>query len=262
MTEIDGSPEQKVLQKANKYKWLLLGLGAILVLGQFAGLIMAGVEALSALIITAAVITGLVYFMPVLAMKAANLRLKAITGEAERNPIETLRNDYVYRQNQLQQADDSIQEFDTEIRNYDSQCQEFKRQYPEEADSFIEISLAMHNGLAEMKQEQAVARAAVAELSQRIKKAEAIYKMALAAQRVTAFSKTSEEKVFADIKQQVAFDAVRSQLNRSFAALDRAMAKRTELTSKASVPALPASSSAPLPEATRTYEAVPVRRAR
>lgn len=238
MTDTPQSPEQQLLQKAGKYKWVLFGIGTIVVAGQFAGLILAGIEATIALVATLIVGGALVYFAPVFAMKAANLRMKAIVGEAEKNPIETLRNDYIFRTQQLQQADDSIAEFITEIRNYDDQCRDFKQQYPEEAESFEEISTAMHAGLKEMKEEQAQARVAVQDLSQKIKKAEAIYKMSLAAQRVTSFSHDSEQKVFADIKQQVAFDAVRSQLNRSFAALDRAMAKRTELSQKAGQPQL------------------------
>jgi|SRR5271157_1752164 len=266
-TESNLTPEQQLLAKANKYKWVLLGIGAVLLAGELSGLIIAGAEALVILGATVISGAGLIYFLPAIAMKAANVRMKMIVGEAEKNPIETLQNDYVYRQNQLQQADDSIQEFDTEIRNYDDQCREFKQQYPEEAENFEEISQEMHSGLKEMKTEQAAARAVVADLAQKIKKATAIYKMSLAAQRVTSFSKTSEEKVFADIKQQVAFDAVRSQLNRSFAALDRAMAKRTELSQRASLPttqqaALPAPKSTPVLDAVVEDARVPVARTR
>lgn len=234
------SPEEQLAAKVKKYKWPLLGVAAVLVAGEFGGLIISGVEALFALAAAGVTAAVCVYFLPVITFKLANARMKMIVGEAEHNPIETLRNDYIYRQNQLQRADDSIQEFEMEIRNYDDQCREFKEQYPDEAENFLEISQAMHDGLREMKSEQAIARAAVADLAQKIKKAEAIYKMSLAAQRVTSLSRDSQEKVFADIKQQVAFDAVRSQLNRSFAALDRAMAKRTELSQRAAAPALPA----------------------
>lgn len=257
---MDLSPEQQLLAKASKYKWVLLGIGTILVAGEFAGLIISGVEAVLAL--GATVIGGgaVVYFTPVIAMKAANARMKMLVGEAEKNPIETLQNDFIFRNKQLQTADDSITDFDTEIRSYDDQMRDFKQQYPEEADSFEEISTEMHAGLKEMKAEQAVARAAVSDLAQKIKKAQAIWKMSLAAQRVTSFSKTSEAKVFADIKQQVAFDAVRSQLNHSFAALDRAMAKRTELSARAASPALPTGNTQTVPATFTTNEAVPVAR--
>jgi predicted nucleic acid-binding Zn-ribbon protein len=256
--DVQLSPEQQLLQKANKYKWVLFGIGAVVVAGNFAGLLISGVEAIFAVGATVAVSAATVYFTPVIAMKAANTRMKMLVGEAEKNPILTLKNDYIFRQNQLQLADDSIQEFDTEIRNYDDQCREFKEQYPDEAANFEEISTSMHGGLKEMKSEQSQARSVVADLSQKIKKAEAIYKMSLAAQRVTSFSRESQEKVFADIKQQVAFDSVRSQLNRSFAALDRAMAKRTELSARAAAPALSSGN----PATVQTIEPAPVRRSK
>lgn len=235
----DMTPEQQLLARANKYKWVLLGIGAVLLAGSFAGLIISGVEAILALAGVGIAGAATVYFLPVVAMKAANVRMKMLVGEAEANPIETLKNDYIYRNKQLQAADDTIEEFITEIRNYDDQMRDFNKDYPDEADSFKEISVEMHAGLEEMKTEQANSRLVVEDLSKKIKKAEAIYKMSLAAQRVSSFSKISEQRVFADIKQQVAFDAVRSQLNRSFASLDRAMARRTELSSRMS--ALPGS---------------------
>lgn len=219
----------KLQALATKYKWLLGGLAALLV-APFTGYILYGLLGILGLIATAAVILTAGFMAPAFAFKLANLRMKAIMAEANANPIETLKNDYLFRTRQLQEADDGIEDFQTEIANYDDQMREFSKQYPDEVGNFKEISTAMHNGLVEMKQEQAEARKAVAELERQIDKAEAIYKMALAAERVTSFSKNTEAKVFADIKQKVAFDAVRSKLNKSFASLDRAMAKRTELS--------------------------------
>jgi hypothetical protein len=173
---------------------------------------------------------------PWFAFKVANWRMKLITAEAEENPIETLRNDYLYRSQQVEKADEGITEFETEIRNYDDQMQDFSRDYPEDAGNFKQISLAMHAGLEEMKTEEAEARKALAVLEKKIERAVAFYKMALAARKVTALSRKSQTEVFADIKQKVAFDSVRSQLNQSFASLDRAMAKRIELRKQAELP--------------------------
>ena len=76
--------------------------------------------------------------------------------------------------------------------------------------------------------EQAQARRDLYEFEQAIKKAKMLYKMALAAQRVTALSKSAEERVLENIKTEIAFDSVRSNLNRSFARLNTAMARRKE----------------------------------
>jgi len=50
----------------------------------------------------------------------------------------------------------------------------------------------------------------------------------LAAQKVVKMSKSAEAQVFAKIKEQVAFDAVRTQLNRSFANLNLALERRED----------------------------------
>lgn len=76
--------------------------------------------------------------------------------------------------------------------------------------------------------EQAQARRDLHEFEQAIKKAKMLYKMALAAQRVTALSKSAEERVLENIKTEIAFDSIRSNLNRSFARLNTAMARRQE----------------------------------
>ena len=86
----------------------------------------------------------------------------------------------------------------------------------------------MRTALDDMKKQQVIARDALTKFSLKIKEAEAIYKMSLAAQKVVKLSKSAEAQVFAQIKEQVAFDAVRTQLNRSFAELNRAVERRSE----------------------------------
>jgi hypothetical protein len=227
------SADPRVLEKAAKYKWLLFPLGAALALGPVAGLIIAGVQAIIWLGAFALGAYTVVYYTPVLAMKLANWRLKALLSEAANNPILTLKNEYATRVQQLQAADNEIVDFSSEVRTYDDQLRDFKRQYPDEADSFQEVSDKMHVGLKDMTDEQGIARAALQDLKGRINKAEAIYNMALAAEKVSQLSQDTEGRVFSEIKQKVAFDAVRASLNHSFAALDRAVAKRQELTTKA-----------------------------
>jgi len=86
----------------------------------------------------------------------------------------------------------------------------------------------MHEALAGMKTEQSAARAQLNDFERKIAKAKAIYKMSVAAQNVVKLSRSAEAEVFAKIKEQVAFDAVRSQLNRSFANLNLALERRAD----------------------------------
>jgi hypothetical protein len=185
-----------------------------------------GILGLLAFGVAAGVGLALLKLTPWFSMKVSNLVMKLIIREAETNPIETLENLHIEKTEELHKADEAIVEFETEIRNYDDQRKEFQKQYPEEAASFTEISEKMHEALKLQKAEQETARTKLADLAQRIDKARAIYKMSLAAQRVTELSNSAAAKVYQEIKQKIAFESVQSELNSSFASLNMALNKR------------------------------------
>jgi hypothetical protein len=192
------------------------------------------VKGLVGLIVAVLLGYSVIQFAPVVALWLANLRLKALVGEVSRNPIETMQNLYLEKAAALDTAEQRIVAFQAEIANFDENIVEFKRQYPDDAGSYEEISSKMKAGLRAMKQAQTEARAALADLKERIKKAEMIFNMAKAAQSVTALSRQGERAVFQDIESQVAFGAVQRKLNVSLASLDAALSQRIER------PALPA----------------------
>lgn len=211
-------------------KWGI-GLAGAVVISPFVFLAVKGIVGLA---IAVAVGMTVIQLAPVFSMKLANWKMKLIIGEAEKNPIETMQNLFVEKSEELQRADQNIVDFETEIGNFDDQLQVFKQQYPAEAETHQTLSERMHEALVEMKREQSAARRELQNFEQQIRKAKAIYKMALAAQKVVKLSRSAEAQVFAQIKEQVAFDAVRTQLNRSFANLNLALEKRADAR-----PALP-----------------------
>ena len=205
-------------------KWGLGFIGCVLI----APLAFMALEGVVALVAFVAIAFASIQFAPVFALKIANARVKALVNEVEKNPIETMQNLYIDRNKELVQADEHIRDFETEIRNFDDQLGGFKQQYPDEADTYQDLSGKMHEALANMKQEQTQARRDLKELDTRIIKAKAIYKMALAAQKVTQLSQSAEAQVFAQIREQVAFDSVRTQLNKSFSSLNLALERRND----------------------------------
>lgn len=218
--------------KIEKTKKVILYVLAIPALAITSGVIYLALKAalgLLALGVTAGVGVVMIRLAPWASEKLANLVMKLRVKEAAENPIETMRSIQIEKSEELRAADVAIVEFETEVRNYEDEARTFAQQYPEEADAFNEIGQKMREGLAQQKEEQANARAQLADLEVRIAKGEAIYKMALAAQRVTAFSKSAEAKVFQQIREKVAFDAVRSSLNQSFASLNMALAQRKNI---------------------------------
>jgi chromosome segregation ATPase len=222
MAEIE---EEKL---ATKYKWLIGGAAAFLI----APVIFMVVKGIVGLVIAGAVGFTVTQLAPVFALKMANWKLRLIRDEVEANPIETLQNLLVEKTNLLTSVDTQITEFDTEIRNFKDQLKSFAEQYPDEAVDYEELHSTMKDALQDMKSEQAAARGELANLEQQIAKAEAILKMSLAAQKVTKLSKAAESQVYADIKKKIAFDKVRSQLNKTFASLDRSLDRRREVTMK------------------------------
>jgi hypothetical protein len=217
----------KKIKLDNKWKLILGGLG-ILVLAPLTSTLLWGVLGMLAVIVGAIIGVTAIAFAPVFSMKLANAKIKAITAEAEKNPIETMIAIDIARTKELAEKDQHLEDWETELANFDDDVIDVKKQYPDEADKYERISATMHEALEGARKEQVLARQNLYEFEQAIKKAKMLYKMALAAQRVTSFSKSAEEKVLENIKTEVAFDSVRSNLNRSFARLNTAMARRQE----------------------------------
>lgn len=236
MSDVDNDVRREKIATIAKY---VIGIGALAVL---APIIFTALQGLIALIAFGVIGLAAINFAPVLAYKLANWKMKAIVADAKANPIETMQNLFVDKTKELETADNNITEFDTEVRNYDDQLGGFKQDYPEEASTYQSISDKMHQALADMYENQKEARHALQDFAAKIKKAKAIYQMALAAQKVLTLSKSAESQVFAQIREQVAFDTVRSQLNSSFAKLNMAVEKRAEARALtvATQPAAPA----------------------
>lgn len=205
-------------------KWIF-GLAGAAIISPIIFLVVKGLVGLAIAFVVGIFI---IQFAPVVSLKIANLKMKALVSEVEANPIETMKNLLIEKTDELDKADQNIVEFETEIANFDDEVKSFSKQYPDEAPTYKTISEKMHDGLNLMQENQEDARGKLQDLDSRIQKAEAIYKMSLAAARVASFNKAAQAKVFQDIKEKVAFDTVRTELNRSFASLNMSLSKRTE----------------------------------
>lgn len=227
---MDSDQKKQRLTTALKWGLGIVGLAVItpvvfLALKAALGLLALGVAGVAGV--------AFIRLMPVMSMKLSNTVIKLIVREAEANPIETMENLKIEKLGELQKADNAIIEFEASVRNYDDDTRQFTKDYPDEAAAYQEISSKMHEALKLQTQQQDGARLKLNDLALRIEKARAIYKMALSAQRVTQLSKSAEAKVFQDIKEKIAFESVRMELNRSFASLNMAISQQK------AVPALP-----------------------
>lgn len=207
---------------ATAAKWIIVIAVAVGV----SPIVFLAVKGLLGLALAAGIGFTIIQLAPVFSAKIANLSMKLLVAEAAANPIETMRNLYVEKSEDLERASRDIEVFETEIRNFDDQVGTFKREYPDEAAKYDELSEQMHVALTDMKRELTEARKELQAFSQQIKKGEAIYRMALAANKVSRLSRSAEAKIYAQIKEQVALDSVRTQLNRAFSGLNAALERR------------------------------------
>lgn len=219
------SDTDTVLKLANKYKWIIGGLAAILMVP--AAMILQNVIQLA---IAGFVLLVTVQLAPALSFKLANWRLKIITQDIQENPIETMRNMYLINAQKIEDAETQIVEFDGEVRSFGVRVEKFKKVYPEDASTFVEVYDKMVKYRDEMLVEQRHAVKDLEFLDAQIEKANAIWEMTLAAQKVTELSGAAANKAFDHIKQTIALDSVTNRLNTTFAALDSALRKRSDAT--------------------------------
>lgn len=219
---MDSDLKRKRIETA--VKWAAGLIGAVVI----SPFVFLAVKGIIGLVLAAAIGLLAINFAPVFGVWVANLALKALISAVEANPIETMLNLFSEKSAELSQADANITDFETEVRNYDDQVETFKQQYPAEAESYADIATKMREALVDMKQDQTLARVALKDFDQKIKKAKAIYKMACAAERVVELSGSMQADTFQKIKTEVAFESVQRQLNKSFAQLSTSVERRRD----------------------------------
>ena len=170
---------------------------------------------------------------PVVALKLANYKYRALDAErvehlekvqaaAAENPIETIQLSYNGRVNDAAKFADSITEFRTEIKNYEGTVKEFEAEYPDDAKAGREQLAFMRENLKERENRYAAVQAELANLAATIKKMRALWKLALATQRMNKLAGMNTGDEFARIKNEAAVDSVMSNLNKAFAQMETA----------------------------------------
>lgn len=193
------------------------------VVGPYAWLALEGIIAIGAFIGTAAVAWAVA---PMLATMIANWRIKLLVDEAERNPIETLQNDLIESQTEYDTQDTAIEAFETEYGTVSDLVEDLKKTDPEDVASYIAIRDEMANSLEVLRGEQSSFKAVILEMKKAVDKARRIYKVANAINKALEKSATAQQAVFREIKQQVAFDTVRGNMNKARARLRSAVERR------------------------------------
>lgn len=208
---------------ASKVKIGLAALAALLV----SPVIFLIIKGLVGLAIAAVVGLGIISFAPVVAMKFANWKLKAIKAEAAANPVETMQNVYSEKEQAVNGYAQRIEDFATEVMNFESKLAGFRTEFPAEAPRFDATHRAMLK-LLELRRARLVeARGELKRFAGEIRKADAIWKMGQAAQSMTKAAGMTEDDFMQRIKTETAIESVQANLNRAFAQLESALAEET-----------------------------------
>lgn len=209
-------------------KYSQYGMWALVAIGCYLTAPMAMVALEGLLLWGAFAAVGLVAwtFIPVLADLVANWKMQAIIAIAEANPIATMQNLYADKQEELIKAEDAIRDFDTELGNFRDQVKSVREEFPDDVHTYVEIQVRMEEALKAMRQEQEYAAVELGEFKKKIRKAEVLFNMAKAANKMLEKSASAQEQVYAEIKEAVSFNKVRNDLNRAFANLNSAVERR------------------------------------
>lgn len=226
--------KQGIGKKAGFIKWggaalLLVLLGPAILTGALAGV--AGV-------IAAIIGLVLVHWLPVISLKIsnraaeakiaeANRHIQALKTEAARNPIETLQREQKQKHVELDREAAGIQDFDREVENLRDTVQQegsriksaSGRKKGEEVLRAMELKLQYRRAAFKRAQEKLEAYDA------KVEEAEALWRVALAAQRADAASGENNQDVFRKIMEDTAFHSVASEVNMAMAGLRTSIMK-------------------------------------
>lgn len=204
-------------------KWGLGIAAAVLI----SPVIFLAVQGLIGLALAGIVGLAIINFAPVLGMKFANWKLKAIKAEAARNPVETMQAVYAEKAAALKSYLDRIEAFAGEVLTFSDKLDGFKAQFPGDAGKFEATLKAMQQLLQRRRERYSESKRKLAEFDGEIRKADAIWKMGLAAQAMTKAAGMTDDDFMQRIKTETAIDAVQTSLNRAMAELETSLLEET-----------------------------------
>lgn len=180
--------------------------------------------------IIVAIVIGLaaVNLAPAFGVRLENMKIKQLVAAVEANPIESLQNSLILSEQELEDKHRANVAFETEVRNCETETETIKDEYPDEAPQFEQMTQVMQEKLADRKEKYKAYAEAVEDLKAAIRKATMIYKAAAAMENAAKLAGTAESRVFDQIKREVAFGQVRTNLNKALSELNNSVDARIE----------------------------------
>lgn len=216
-------------KKAALIKWAIIGACCV-VAAPAALMVLKGVVALA---VAGVVGAGSIFFAPVVAQRMAIQRVKMEVRSAEENPIETLQNEYIQMQKDADSFEKEVTAFAAEVNSFAQQTQEYKKEYPDDAKLFEDQLTAMRSLQAYKEEKFKQAQADLHTFDGVVKRAKAMWKMALSAKRMNEIAGRQSVDVFSQIRKDTSLDAVRQATYQSFAEVRTALLKKVDMPAAA-----------------------------
>ena len=194
---------------------------ALVAIGFFvAPWIFTAITGLIGLIIAGGILLAVWMLAPAVQTAAQNMRIKLIKGEAARNPIETLQNEYLRRDQALNERKNKIETLAAKTAGFKSKLDQFKRDYPSDAQAYQEIYDKMVLLLKRSREQWMIAERQLQAFDGEIEKAKAKWEMAQAANQLRTDAGQVEAEFFAKLRVESSLDAIETGMNAAFAQLD------------------------------------------
>jgi len=228
---------QAQAEKYGKYvKWgaLLLFCAAI------APIVFLAIQGLAGLLIAGGIALVGYHAAPVLSKIAYNAKMRALEAEdvsniakvsnaAAVNPIETLLNQAMEKRQASDQFRTSITAFRTEVKNFSDQIAQFAREYPDDVARFQMQKDAMDKLLKFREDRYKQLQIELDNFDAAIKRAQAMWKMSQAAQKMNKLAGVELADPFEKIKADSAINSVMTSMNKAFAEMETALLDNKEV---------------------------------
>lgn len=210
-------------KKYTNYAMWAVGIGALALAGP---IIFMALKGLVALITFGLVGVTALTLAPVIGMKLANWKIQSIKAEAATNPIETLQNMRLEKQEQLNKGWEALKRIKTSVRNFQDKVESFRDRFGEndrQTLKFADQLKTMRQVEAQTEDKMQRAADALRLFDKEIERADMIWQVSLAGQEATKAAKMNSDDVYEKIKADTAIESVQSSLNSVFAELETNM---------------------------------------
>lgn len=171
---------------------------------------------------------------PVISMKLANWKIKAIVTEAKTNPIETMVNVANDRADRLKEALQRIGDLSASVKDFADKVVNFKKTWPNEAAAFDAAVANANKVLEKWKRDYATAKGALETYLLEIEKCRAVNEMALEMAKLNKMAQMDSDKLMEELKSKTAIDEVSKRMNSAMAQLETSLLEEVQF----SVPAI------------------------